>query len=989
QVEALDPEGGPLTFSARGLPANLSIDPETGLISGQLFAAGEFEVTVTATNESRATGGLSFRWTITGEGTEIYGVEPETVALYHFDENFEDASPHAYHLRSTGNVALTNANLGWMQNPFGRVARFSAVGDTLSVPLPDSLIMPPDGAPLTIEARIFPRAYLGYSIGNLPIVTIEQDFDSSLGLEDRKWATNPKGPRIEANNIEVLSPADVQALAPPGQWHLLQISFDGEDRVRCWINGELVSTTTSSPNLGRIQDWLLTLGNFDGDIDEVLIRQSPEPDDPGPPPIDTVRPTVTLTTASTAVQGAFAVSTRFSEAVSEVDPADLEVTNGLVSSIRADEESTTFTLTITPLEEGLITLRLPQNEATDAAGNGNVASNRLEVRFSRPEGTEEAVGPETLALYHFNENFKDASGNGLDLGVTGEVERSSENLTWMQNPAGQVARFREVGDTLTVSIPDALVMPASGQPLTIEARIFPRNYLGYSVANLPILTLEQHWDSSFGLEQHKWARDPKGPFLDANDFDLVSREQWEALVSLNTWHHLEILYDGNDRIDCRINGNLVQTIAGHPNVSRSTDWKLTMGNFDGDLDEVVITRGPGTTVDPDPVYPPTWEDWVAAEGFGDNPQEDSDNDGASNLLEYALGSNPDSGLQGSSGLRIILNEPEDHLEAVYTRPIGPQDLTYLLETSNDFEEWSAISELELTISESDSLETVRFPDLEGTGQSHRGFVRLRVVLNGSDQNAVTAACVWFRTPISKGYQTFGNSPAGYPVLSGRLAEASGNRLQTEEINLEEAITNALPAYIEFLDGPHEGHRFDLEGATAAGQLLIDPQSPNNTLTGLPDRLNGARFIVRPHDKIEELFPPDRFAGSTSIDLADQLHFFTDGAYQSHFLIDGGGLHQWVRTSDSFLNDSGATVLAPGAGLFFQRPSEDSGDLVTHGQVRRNRFAQPLAQGYNLIAEGYPFAASPQTRALLPGNGFLAGNDPIQTDQLQVWTNDNR
>lgn len=50
----------PLTFSARGLPAGLSLDPKTGIISGALTAAGTTTVTVAASNAlGRATHALT------------------------------------------------------------------------------------------------------------------------------------------------------------------------------------------------------------------------------------------------------------------------------------------------------------------------------------------------------------------------------------------------------------------------------------------------------------------------------------------------------------------------------------------------------------------------------------------------------------------------------------------------------------------------------------------------------------------------------------------------------------------------------------------------------------------------------------------------------------------------------------------------------------------------------------------------------------------
>jgi hypothetical protein len=65
QVSASDSASGQtLTYSATGLPAGLSINSSTGLISGTPTTAGTSNVTVTATDTTGATGSASFTWTV-------------------------------------------------------------------------------------------------------------------------------------------------------------------------------------------------------------------------------------------------------------------------------------------------------------------------------------------------------------------------------------------------------------------------------------------------------------------------------------------------------------------------------------------------------------------------------------------------------------------------------------------------------------------------------------------------------------------------------------------------------------------------------------------------------------------------------------------------------------------------------------------------------------------------------------------------------------
>lgn len=64
RIQASDPDGGALKFSATGLPNGFTLDPATGVISGTASAAGAFSTTVSVTDDENETKSITFPWQI-------------------------------------------------------------------------------------------------------------------------------------------------------------------------------------------------------------------------------------------------------------------------------------------------------------------------------------------------------------------------------------------------------------------------------------------------------------------------------------------------------------------------------------------------------------------------------------------------------------------------------------------------------------------------------------------------------------------------------------------------------------------------------------------------------------------------------------------------------------------------------------------------------------------------------------------------------------
>lgn len=92
---------------------------------------------------------------------------------------------------------------------------------------------------------------------------------------------------------------------------------------------------------------------------------------------DHTKPTVVLsTTAGAVINQPYNVTFIYSESVTGFDIADITVTNGSASAFMAISDSE-YAALITPVSEGDVTVELAENLSSDAAQNGNVASNKL------------------------------------------------------------------------------------------------------------------------------------------------------------------------------------------------------------------------------------------------------------------------------------------------------------------------------------------------------------------------------------------------------------------------------------------------------------------------------------------------------------------------------------------------------------------------------------------------------------------------------------
>ncbi|MFC7522693.1 Ig-like domain-containing protein [Parapedobacter sp. GCM10030251] len=152
--------------------------------------------------------------------------------------------------------------------------------------------------------------------------------------------------------------------------------------------------------------------------DATLELNNPEPT--GGVLIYAVYPSAALsTTAVPLVNGAFTVTATFSEAVTGFTVGDFSVTNAGLSDLQTSD-NITYTVLVTPVADGGVSLLVPTEVVENIAGNGNTASNALNLTYDGTAPVVTSVDVPTDGAYrsgnvlnfrvHYNEDIPTISG---------------------------------------------------------------------------------------------------------------------------------------------------------------------------------------------------------------------------------------------------------------------------------------------------------------------------------------------------------------------------------------------------------------------------------------------------------------------------------------------------------------------------------------------------------------------------------------------------
>ncbi len=416
----------------------------------------------------------------------------------------------------------------------------------------------------------------------------------------------------------------------------------------------------------------------------------------------------------------------------------------------------------------------------------------------------------------------------------------------------------------------------------------------------------------------------------------------------------------------RISGAQKRLIYTHAGTGRHDSFQYTLTDPHGE------TSAPATVA---LFMPYDFAAWAAeTPGADGNPASNGDGDLFPDLLEFALGGDPASGADAGG---IEIEADGNDISLVLRRPEGRDGVSYAIETSADLASWNDAGEL-LPAGEVFRLDGLQHQP--GLSADH-GFARLRVT--GGGASIATLPLGWRAVTLAEP-RSFGIPFRNPPVFSSAVVGMDGLTLH---VHGEPPAT--FSGYVEVIAGDHAGHRFEATGI-ADGEVLLRAEGPH-TLAPVPD-LTGQRIVLSAHHTLGGVFDKDAFVGSTNPAAADQVQMYlNDGVsppgFVLYYLLDArpnNPAHQWRAFLPGGGNQDDRPI-RPGQGVFVKRPPDAAPvRLLLTGQVRANRFVQPLQPGVNLVGSPFPLPLTPRLRGLLdPAAGFVPSTNLNAADQVHL------
>ena len=487
-----------------------------------------------------------------------------------------------------GSPTLSDANLLWMRNRSGYAVAFHNANDSVSFQLPAAKFSALAAkATLSVAFKLFVKGSgqpddgpigqghagnAGTGISLNILAGFVQAWDRLFAWSCGEWDHPPDGPHIQINSPQVtvhgdattvLSAANLSAAMPFGAWYQLEFALTPTDSA-FYVNGELVARSCEYAGFFSGDIPLnLTLGGFDGFIDDVMISSTvraplsgkapcpprppptptppgppvpppppPPPPPPGPPPAPPPPPPPQVPLSPTTV-----------------------------------DSHTLAVLRATSANDGLA-LREPHTGAPIVTG--------------------------------------------VKTATTGTPALSSANLRWMAKPSGFAVAMKDANDTITYVLPaERFSKLAQNATLSLALKVYvggsgqgkgepigwghlqPGNPFGGNVLS----GLLQDWERFFGWRCGMWDRPPAGPVIELHSpaipnhgkaMTILNATALSKAMPMRVWNQLELTLTPSASLFF-VNGKLAAHSTYAKFFSAERTLNLTIGGFDGFIDDVMLS----------------------------------------------------------------------------------------------------------------------------------------------------------------------------------------------------------------------------------------------------------------------------------------------------------------------------------------------------------------------------------------------------------------
>jgi alpha-tubulin suppressor-like RCC1 family protein len=634
RLQARDADGDSLTWQILDPPAQGTL---SGGGSNWTYAAGAgftgdsftFCVSDGKTNSSPATVRLVER------------PAARTVVRYSFDGISEDAGREG-DLVLTGNATITNGCL-----------RIGEMGDGAGVLIPGrhvygNVARGQQTAAIELEARIRVDRYMEREIPDEYMVSDLLELaawdEAVQTISDSAVLFFGKGvysgaPVIWGSWNCLVNDDVLKECFTPGQWHTLRIRQNATG-YRVVVDDQVLVEQYVFPSLGNwnVGQVLLAMGDCAGAVDYVEIRSDM--------PILTNSPPV-------------AEEQLWEVAPGQTIPIRLRAQD-------ADEDPLVFEIGDPPLHGVLGGSGADRNYTADADFDGDSFTYRaLDGRTNSEGATVQLIRPLTsgheVARFDFNGDWRDSLSDREMSPVGAGVE-----------PGPGTLRVRGVGEGGIVRIPARVVCDGTNTSvLEVAVRLLMRNPgASWQISRLV--------NFDFGSECHfltclQWAWSDQGyvGWIYNGGYGEQALQVWaphlEELLTTNQWHVLRLRIDrtgGQVIVDNRVAGHRTWDACPLDFWGSGTEFVLTVGDFDGEIDSVVVSSDTPREPDADGNgLPDDWE--VRHFGIvGIDASADPDSDGLNNLDEWRHHTDPnkpDTDYDGRSDAQEIADgtDPAD------------------------------------------------------------------------------------------------------------------------------------------------------------------------------------------------------------------------------------------------------------------------------------------------------------------------------------------